>query len=118
LSQDWLKTTNGETVHTLAAVRTSRASAPQEAKNQGLARAEALSELEDVQKETSSTLMAQMIEVQAMLQVIIELQKLSLTAERRFDREELDVFCRTRIEEYRKHFLEVIKQNVSCEKFV
>lgn len=72
----------------------------------------ALSELEDTQKETGSTLMAQMVELQAAIHVLIDLQKLSLTTSQHYDAEWLDAFCQEQLVKYRKDCLELVKQNV------
>jgi hypothetical protein len=76
---------------------------------------QALSALEDTQKETSSTLMAMVIEVQASLQVLIDLQKLSLTS-KRFEEKELDDYCQAQMVKHRKRCLELLQSNITVAK--
>lgn len=57
---------------------------------------QALLELQDTQKETASTIMAQIVELQASLQVMMDLQMLSLVKSGQFEQPELDVYCQTR----------------------
>lgn len=49
------------------------------------------------------------------LQVLIELQKLSITGERP-DPADLDSFCQSQMEKHRKHALEVLKRNVEVAR--
>jgi hypothetical protein len=77
---------------------------------------QALLDLQDTQKETASTIMAQLVELQASLQVMIDLQKLMITGSQRFEQSELDSYCLTLMDKYRKHCLEVVEQNVSVAK--
>jgi hypothetical protein len=77
---------------------------------------QALLDLQDTQKETASTLMAQVVELQASLNVLMDLQKLTLVSSEQFEQAELDEYCKTQMDKYRRQCLELVKQNMEVAK--
>ena len=75
-----------------------------------------LLELQDAQKEIGSNLMAQLVELQASLNVLMDLQKLSLVKSKQFEQGELDEYCASQMHRYRRQCLEVLKDNVAVAK--
>ena len=75
-----------------------------------------LLDIQDTQREAASTLMAQVVELQASLSVMIDLQKRALVSSGHFVEAELDDFCKQKMAIYRRHCLVVIKENVALAK--
>ena len=47
---------------------------------------------------------------------MMDLQKLTLTSTKQFEQPELDSLCQEKMEKYRKHCLEVVRENVEIAK--